>query len=470
MRTYILNTLDKTYTIKTINLLFLLWGFTFIFGSKIGSYKLESFTIFPNLIVGLLFVPLIIIKFKSIGFYTKTFCVILLLTLAYSYIWILIYGPNFESVFDFRSLIFYIFSFLILAVTSELLGPKKFIDLVKIILWIYLFIILFFGIFEIISGYHFEGTFTNKLLHTGYSLVDYSPVFIFDNPNDYMMNLFLIIFNLGFIDKSLFHKKPILFLILLLICLIFSIYSLARIGYIVIFLASLIILTYFYTKSTIYSVRRNTKHIIWIGVIISILFLLVYQNNFFFGKPKDDINAYLYNSKIVVKYPTYYEAIDALMLPDKEKRMVNTAINNVASNTGYNSEDVRLNLLKNGVFLIQNNPILGVGPGQYQVHSKLKKVPYDIGTNSSPHNYLIEMISNYGILGWIYFLFLLFMFILTVRMHYYTKQGFWLLLGLVIYALVSFLPSAFLYQPMNWMFTSLWIIIFEMKKSQKIYF
>ena len=63
---------SKFYSDKNLFFLFSIWILTFIFGSSIGSYSFGSFTIYPNLIIGLFFIwnPL----YQATSVFLSMFC------------------------------------------------------------------------------------------------------------------------------------------------------------------------------------------------------------------------------------------------------------------------------------------------------------------------------------------------------------------------------------------------------------
>jgi O-antigen ligase len=203
-----------------------------------------------------------------------------------------------------------------------------------------------------------------------------------------------------------------------------------------------------------------------IGFFGILLIILFYFNPVFKGKSKTNINSFFYETSIIEKVNGKYELIDAMKtLSNTDKRILNEKIKKKNSNPGFNSADIRVKLFKNGVYLIKENPILGVGPSQFQFLNAQKKVPNDIGTNSSPHNYFIEVFSNYGLLGWLFFGYIGFLVFQLLKSNWELNK--WLIVSIVLFLMASLLPSAFIYQPINWLFMSLWIIYTQIFKTEE---
>ncbi|MCE2742252.1 MAG: O-antigen ligase family protein [Fluviicola sp.] len=455
--------IEKFYSDKNLFLLLSTWLITFFFGSKIGAVSIGFLTIYPNLIIGVLFVPLIISTFFSLNKWFKLHSYIILLFVLYSVVWMLMKGKNDYSIFEFRSWIFHLFSFLILSVSYCFFKNKSYFKRsISSVLWIWFIVLILFGFIEIITGYHFVGSFTDKISKLPISITDYTPVFIFDNPNDYILNCLGVYFILLFVDQKRFENSWLI-LASAFVLFILSIYCSARISEFILILLMFFVLLNSGFKKSIETVS-SMKY--FVGIFGVLIIILIYLNPIFKGKDRTDINSYFYETSIIQKVKGKYELVDAMKtLSDEDKRILDKAIKRKNKNPGFNSSDIRKKLLNNGIYLIKKDPLLGVGPGQFQVLNSNKKVPNDIGTNSSPHNYIIEVISNYGILGWIFFGYLGFIVFKLFKSNRNLNK--WLIVTIALFMLASFLPSAFIYQPINWLFMSLWIIYIHNVKTEE---
>ena len=80
-----------------------------------------------------------------------------------------------------------------------------------------------------------------------------------------------------------------------------------------------------------------------------------------------------------------------------------------------NSYNVRKNLILNGLDFLENSNYLGVGSGQYSVYTSKGLIKHDVDTVLSPHSLIIELLSEYGILMFLFFVAIfIFLFILFV--------------------------------------------------------
>ena len=456
---------SKFYSDKNLFFLFSSWILTFIFGSSIGSYSFGSFTIYPNLIIGLFFIPLILRSIFSFTKSIKIFVVFLSLFLFYSISWILIHGSNYFAVFELRSHIFYLNTFLIIISTYNGFYVKDlFKKALKDGLWFLFTFIVLIGFIERLFHIH--------LLNDFYSRGE--PMFIFGNANDYFLYCFVLFLILLFVDVVRLRNFWMIVSCLLFLFMLAHLFK-TLLGEIIIFIMFVIQLS---KDRKIFKEIVNKKYYI-LFVILSLS--IIVSNKFVKGDERTQFEFYSFlktdriNAKPSVQLDTSLKTeIDTVSV---QKASVDTNIINESSSAeiiktptpfptesvqkkvglgGGGSLNIRVGLILNGIYLFKNNPIFGVGPGQFQEHNRLKKVPYNILENYSPHNYFIELISNYALLGISFFLYLLYLFFLLFKLK--TETSFWLKVTFVLFFIVSILPSAFIYQPMNWLFMSLWIL------------
>ena len=463
----------QIYSDKNLYLLFSIWLATFFFGSTIGSVTLSFFTIYPNFIVGIFFIPLIIKYIKSFKNSVKIYIVFLSLFVIHSIIWILFNKDNYYSIFELRSNLFYLNTFLIIFSTYSAFKSKMiFMNALKTAVWIWFFCILLFGFFEVFLDFHIKAEF----LSTG------EPMFIFGNPNDYILNCILIFCVLLFIDKK--FTEDLLKIICCLIALFFlSLYAKARIGELMILILFILIL--FKKLRSLIFVFNTYKY--YIILFITCLIMLLSKSIFVKEGSNGEFNLFSYFENIFKTNITKENKRFIIKDGDKSSKNKNDSLDSniqikdsplneggvslFSSNGNSNnliiekfstneindgSLKIRIMLIQNGIYLIKTHPIFGVGPGQFQELNKLKKVPNDTGTNCSPHNYFIELISNYAILAVAFFIFLI---VLVFRLIVFNIQNrFWLVVTFFLFCLASVIPSAFTYQPINWFFMSLWVL------------
>lgn len=403
-----------------IQMLFLAWLFTIPFGAKIFSFSIGFATLYPSLIFSFLF---LFKTFKYLKFFSKLeigIGLFLIAFLLYNLIFYSFVQGKSEALFDIHSILvfnLYFFSFILAkyVLKNDFL---KFIN--KGFLYFILFLLLF-GIMESLLGVHISGNYTHRLSQ-GLLDIYYTPLFIYDNPNDYLVYSIGISIVIFILNKELFQNKIFLFAVIVL-NLFFAHMAMSRFA--IIFL--LIILVIFLTH--IFSVYFKTKYFFYI--LIPFVLLLV-------------------NNKIYLG-PIIYTFINgkSAQLPVSKKSQ-----NEESSLSSY---IVRKNLILNGIYLFKSSPTLGVGPGQFRYFLKNEE-KYPIDKNYSPHNYFIEMLSQYGIMGIILFAIPLFLFLLKLRKG---KWNFLFTLIIFFYYLSSLMPSAFLYLDINWILFTVIVLCFS---------
>ena len=462
MKEIIKEKVQKVYSDKNLFILLCIWLVSYFFGSKIGSFSLGFFTIYPNFILSVAFVPIVFYRLRTYNSIFTYFSFFLFLFFLYSCIWIGYNGSNSSSIFDLRSHLFLLITFLILSNCYLFFKTKKkFTDIVVSTLWIWISCLIIFGFIEVITGFHFSGNYTKSITDTSFKLIDFSPIFIFDNPNDYISNCIITLLILLFVDAKIFLQKGVLISVLFSL-FILSIYASARIGQLIILVIFAIVFMKFYMKNFRNFFTQNKGIII---LFFCCVFLLIGSNKVFFGKNPTNVNSHLDGVLIIQKNKGEFRIVEpATKLSQKEKEKLTEQIIVMNKRPGYNSSDVRMKLLKNGCYLIKKNPFLGVGPGQFSTLNLSKKVPYNTGSNVSPHNYIIEIVSQYGVLAICFLGYLLILFVRLFR--YKTETSFWLIISMLLLFAISFMTSAFIYQPMYWLFITFWIIYLHIEKEK----
>jgi len=135
------------------------------------------------------------------------------------------------------------------------------------------------------------------------------------------------------------------------------------------------------------------------------------------------------------------------------------------------ADQVRMNLILNGLDLIKEQPILGVGPGQFRQRHEDKKVERNVGTVLSPHNFVIEIISQFGIFGWAYLLFVAYAFYQLVLKKWKVNRTnrYWMLIVFISIPIMWLMPSGYLYQAVNWLLLPLLLIeVLRIQKEENV--
>ena len=109
---------------------------------------------------------------------------------------------------------------------------------------------------------------------------------------------------------------------------------------------------------------------------------------------------------------------------------------------------IRLELYVESLKLSLNNIFLGIGPGAFEQYFELYPLKAGI---TNPHNYFIEILSQYGLitLGLLIFLFIIFFYILMLNKKIYEAEI--MIEVLLVYTISSFAPSSFIDKSFSWL-------------------
>jgi O-antigen ligase len=150
---------------------------------------------------------------------------------------------------------------------------------------------------------------------------------------------------------------------------------------------------------------------------------------------------------------------EALLVKNKQKIVLkNKPVLEDTTIKKLDSFTLRKNLVLNGITYFKKSPLMGIGPGQFRFKLSRNQSFYPIDKNSSPHNYLIEMISQYGVLGGIIFLIPITLFVSKIIKR---KWSFLYAMLVFLYYLEGVMPSSFLYLDINWILFSSIILCFS---------
>lgn len=452
----------KIYSKKGITFLFSLYLITFPFGANLLPISLGFMTIFPNLIILLFLFSIGVINYKLINKkIERLFLLFLLFWVIFSVSFYFFIPGKTDAIIDIRSVgVMFLTSYVLIWLKYKL-GFEKWREIIVFSLKIIGLVFIFFGIIELQTGLHFKGEFTNKISELPISGLTYSPVFLFDNPNNFITYLLLCSSLIVLLDKNSKKNKIIIFL-LFFIKFFFSQITQARIG-IFASLFSLIIFGLYFLLNFLkqFSTITFYKKLIIFSLFLS--FLIVFLS-------KEKYYGPIWGNSIMVNAGFNDYNIDLNKIPkhqsDKilgeEYSMRYSDINNFHPDTlekYYNSSKIRAALIFNGIHFVTESDFLGIGPGQYRYRHKTHQIKVYSKTNISPHFWLIEIISQYGILIFLpYVSFLIWIFIIGLKnMRKDLFLGLTIINSLIIFGLSSLLPSSFLILDINWIFVSILI-------------
>ena len=278
--------------------------------------------------------------------------------------------------------------------------------------------------YEVRTGYHLSQPFIEKLNTLAMNHpVNFVPVSTFDNPNNYATYLILSLPILTFLLRDRFKWSAIIWPMVY-----YFIYTTgSRLGMIAFFLslAGWIGLSYYnkHIRSYLFSAKRMGLGLGLIGLVtVSLVFTNTFERSETIGKLGKEL-------------PT----------PPADPN---------------SSGNVRKGLLINGVDFTLRSWGMGIGAGNFRAYIREGEGKANTGTVLNPHNWFIEIISQYGILVfslcaiWFSKVFWVFW-----RNRHYHMENFYIIefgfLTLAGYFIVSNSASSFIGMPLNWVILSL---------------
>ena len=439
---------------------FSLWFLLFPFDAYILPISIGFMTLYPFLILTLLLFASSFFTPKKLELkpYLK-WALIFFISIA---LWgIVMYNfveGKSEAKFEIRSLVMQALCITLIFQTFRIIGSTEFFKRIfqlSIILFIGLSLI---GWFEFFTGIHIQGLHTEKLLKLPAGNITYSPVFIYDNSNTFLCYLFslAIIILISKPEKRLrfIEVSSIIFQVLF-----FSIIADSRFGKII-----SIALFVFYAFSFI-DLSFILKRINYLkaGAFIFACTLCVFAFNPVYWGPiwkngkEYKLNAIMgiidFNGK-----PQFIPSDSLVKQYGKEKILL--AMDTFELQGKSNSNLTRKNLLLNGAWMIQQHPIMGLGPGQYSWYTKNKLTPYETGTVDSPHEGLTELVSQYGIPFTLFFFFVIVLtflqFMKQKKFNLFNTSQWVFCLGL--FWIIAAMPSAWLVLNCGWILIAILLL------------
>jgi hypothetical protein len=440
---------------KVNEILFVLLIISFPFGSYLPSFSIGFMTVYPYLIfLGALTFFSLLRKFFPEQKIEKYYLLFVLFFFLVAICFLPFVKGKSDAIIDIRSIgLMLTTSYVFLSIKS-ILGFERWKSILVFCFKVVFFLIVAFCLFELMSGIHFSGKYTEHVIARG--LADqflYTPVFLWDNPNTLMVYLILIGVAIIVLDSSNRQRETYAFLILF-ICFFFSYLVKARMG---MFICILLILGYVSLLASMkyrqYIVSNRSKLLVVATSVLCLAYVYVFTDKFF-GIPDE-------NLRINTTVAAFPELADEDQVTENE--IWYASENNQVQNdttTIRNSNTERIALIKNGLDFIKDSKLMGIGPGQYRfLHDEGSVNHYAFG-NNGPHFWLIELLSQFGILIFLpYVLLLCWIFWIALRSLRRDPYSAVLLVGaLIILILASILPSAFLILDINWIFTVVLIV------------
>ncbi len=344
--------------------------------------------------------------------------------------------------------------------------------------WLLSFVILaFFAVIEIGTFAHFEGTYTTNLSKYDFIRSTFNaPLATFGNPNDFAV---FLVFSLIMFFLRLGRSKRFLPLLFIILTLFITYYTRSKLSayaiYYVIF-ASVFLFLYTgnqmflkfqlnYFKNVFRLFSKNMLKVIVIAGLFILSFVLIVTTN-----------------KIVIPVENPGVQFEEVEKSDKglneiKEKMADFYL--IKSEPAFavketDSYSIRKNLILNGFHFAKESCLMGVGAGQYEHKTLTGQGKYDTMKHGNPHNFTIEILSQYGIIPLvflaIFFFQIIFLIMRNFRQFYdadLTMESSFLFLAIPAYVLVSNAPSAFIALPMNWIILTLFAYSAEILLKNK---
>lgn len=423
-----------------------------IFGSRPFELNLPGFTLNLPMIIGVLLLGISIVKLRE-----KILRPILLSSPIHilsivSGASILFVDGRGEALLFFRAmLMFSLTSVVVLSILT--LFKSEFKRVFISTLWIYLLTCLFVGFIEFFTGIHISGDFTEKLLDLQVGNLMYTPVFLWDNPNTFISIISLVSAAIVLLDNRV-RTNFLMQSTIVAPLFFFSFTASSRFG---ILIAVLFLLGFISLQFKVVLLKLKSQFLLLLGVVI--LFLLTIINNqLFYGPMWEKGDDYRLNQLVVID-----QRDNNLELVGKEELLYEMGKDSLidllkSAKNESSSNDQRKRLILNGIDLWKSNPVLGVGAGQYSYKTSIGEVKYNVGTLRGPHNLVIELLSQFGLIGIAFLFFLLYSFYRILRKgENWSYRCLVLAIGLVVLLATSLPSSMMIYNA--WWFVVIALII-----------
>lgn len=313
---------------------------------------------------------------------------------------------------------------------------------IKIVSWAFLSSFVFFaiiGLVEIMTYTHIYSGFIDQLKEFSTIRPTFnSPFASFTNPNDFAVYLVFGFVLILFLYENA-YKTISIFTALIILLLVYKTDS--RLSMLALMIALFIyaVLKFFENKSLVKLYWKKAAFFTF--VFVAVFMFLISTNTFVKSVKTDEKGSY--------EFVEVDKSIEGLRFVfEKEK---------INFKDSVSSEGVRKNLIYNGVQFTIDSKGFGVGAGQFQEYVYKGKNKYFCNNKGNPHNFTIEVLSQYGVLA-IALLILLFSSFIWIMFKAYKRDKnitkeieFFMLLSLIpVYAIVSNSPSSFISHSINW--------------------
>lgn len=339
-------------------------------------------------------------------------------------IWILYAAGSYFIVIDHRAYFQEVFllikGLLILLVFQSFFTKVKQAGKVFLSAWICgLVIQLIICFIEMTYAAHFSGNFIDVLNeYPSGDLVRFIPVGTFDNPNN--LSLYLLVTTAFLL--LLFKIKPDrkeFWMTGLILCIVIILNTHSRFANIILVIMLIFSLLFYISNQYFKTLIKHKRYMALLGFSIAIVFAMIFYNGIHL-----------------------MEAIESRI-----------------SSENFSNE-VRMNLIKNGWDFFVNSKGLGIGAGNFEPYIAQGKGAFETHGIINSHNWLIQILSQYGMLitlllaSWLIHLLYVGLRLILAAHHSRTAAYYWLCTSymlLLVYVPLSCMPSNFLNNKFNWL-------------------
>ena len=444
----------KNFLLKHYRLIFLyLFIITFIGGSFMLEFTLFDIHLYAYRAFLMIILPVFFFSGKLLLYNNKVskyaffFLIIWLLYALLSILWVIDRTMAWK---DILYILFGIATFVFLVSIKD--GYKAFKQDFTHCWTRVFFVVLLVSVWEMYTAKHLISSFTVALHQLGpFHQLNNVPVFTFDNPNHFAIYACLsaIIFIM-----AILHKKNIILNTFLIFLNLFLVYILSsRFGIITFIFIGLITLIVFFQNQ---NKEKVQKAVLSLSRFLVMAFFLVIS---IFGFHKiERVHGELADSLVASNPNKKTKLMDSLSITHYE-----TPFNKISIDERLSSNVLRRNLILDGIYFFKESNGLGVGAGNFKSYIRAGKGHYQTDGIDSPHNWVIEIISQYGAVIIILFL-ILFVYLIVVIYRSVKKNGFnnnhlELIFLITCYLIISNANSIFISLPLNWIMFSL-IVLF----------
>lgn len=453
------NKFEKYFNEAIFRNLFILWFLLFPFDANILPVSIGFMTVYPSL-----FLLFFLLGYSFLGKLRETFAKADKFVIALFFFWV-VYGlAYFPLVHDKKVAFYEIRSLILMAVTIWLLFRAKFLlggsSFFKILYRLSVFLFLFltlFSFFEFFTGIHFAGKFTEKIWNLPAGIHTYAPVFLYDNPNTFLCYLFGLALIIFLTKRGVFDAWK--YLLIICVLFFFSNVTDSRFGKISVYILVAVLVINFLND---YNLSEFKKYLWWFAVILFCLIFCFATKEIYKGPYWKDSEHYLIPSISSAKIEAgklYFYSPDSLVKQFGEKEVIKAYREYQMRGTDW-STNIRKNLLMNGWYLTKQSKFVGVGPAQFRWYHQQKLVPYPTTTVDSPHDGLMEILSQYGLLIFIPYVFILFFYWVKALQSRKQNMNYFFILTAcyLIFIIISDMPSAFLILNIGWILIPILLI------------